>query len=264
MTTHRDRPRERAGQDGRRARRLRPWKVFALVSFAAAGGLFLTSALDAQGTDLRAASITDLSTLVRNQRGDTDALQQRVADLNKQVNTLSRGVGDKDVDRLQAQVDKVRGPSGLAPVSGPGLTVTLQDAPDDVINRAIADGTPPADALVVHQQDIQAVVNALWLGGAKAITIMDQRIISTTGIKCAGPTVILHGVPYSPPYVIRAVGDPTELQAALERSDYIDAYRVVADEFGLGYKVAGSGRLDLKAYEGTLELRYATPLGVAG
>jgi uncharacterized protein YlxW (UPF0749 family) len=255
MTTHRER---------RGGRRYPSWPVLALVAFAAAGGLFVTSAIDAQGSDLRAASVTDLSTLVRGQRGDTDALQKRVADLNRQVNTLSRGVGDKDVNRLQAQVDKVRGPSGLTPVSGVGLTVTLQDAPDDVINRAIADGSPPTDALVVHQQDIQAVVNALWLGGARAITIMDQRIISTTGIKCAGPTVILHGVPYSPPYVIKAVGDPTTLQASLDSSDYIDAYRVVADSYHLGYEVAYPDRLDLAGYEGTLELRYAKPLGAAG
>ena len=259
-----DRRRTRAGDDGHRGRRRRSWRVFALVSFAAAGGLFVTSAIDAQGTDLRAASVTDLSTLVHDQRGDTDALQQRVADLNQEVNALSRGVDSKQADRLQAQVAKVRGPAGLSPVSGPGLTVTLQDAPDDVINRAIADGTPPTDALVVHQQDIQAVVNALWLGGAKAITIMDQRIISTTGIKCAGPTVILHGVPFSPPYVIKAVGDPGKLRAALDRSDYIHAYRVVAGEYGLGYRVTGPARLDLAGYEGTLELRYATELGDAG
>jgi uncharacterized protein YlxW (UPF0749 family) len=264
MTSHRDGSPERAAGRGRHGRRYRSWSAFALVAFAAAGVLFVTSAMDAQGTDLRAASVTDLSTLVRDQRGDTDALQQRVADLNRDVNALSRGVDDEEVARLQAQVDKVRAPSGLAPVSGPGLTVTLMDAPDDVINRAIADGTPPTDALVVHQQDIQAVVNALWLGGAEAITIMDQRIISTTGIKCAGPTVILHGVPYSPPYEIKAVGDPAALQAALDRSDYIDAYRVVADEFGLGYQVDYPSRLRLAAYEGTLELRYATPIAAAG
>ena len=52
----------------------------------------------------------------------------------------------------------------------------------------------------MHQQDIQAVVNALWAGGAEAMTIQGQRVISTTGIKCVGNTVVLHGVPYSPPY----------------------------------------------------------------
>ncbi len=59
----------------------------------------------------------------------------------------------------------------------------------------------------MHQQDIQAYVNALWAGGAEAITLQGQRLISTTGIKCVGNTVVLDGVPYSPPYVIEAIGD---------------------------------------------------------
>ena len=59
--------------------------------------------------------------------------------------------------------------------------------------------------VVVHQQDIQAVVNAMWRAGAEAVTIQGQRVISTTGIKCDGNLVSLHGVPYYPPYEI--VGD---------------------------------------------------------
>ena len=36
---------------------------------------------------------------------------------------------------------------------------------------------------MVHQQDIQAVVNALWAGGADALQIMDQRVISTSAVR---------------------------------------------------------------------------------
>ena len=86
------------------------------------------------------------------------------------------------------------------------------------------------DELVVHQQDIQAVVNALWAGGAQAMTIQGQRVISTTGIKCVGNTVMLHGVPYSPPYRIAAIGNVAALQASLDNSDYVDAYLTFVDD----------------------------------
>jgi uncharacterized protein YlxW (UPF0749 family) len=109
----------------------------------------------------------------------------------------------------------------------------------------------------VHQQDIQAVVNALWAGGAEAMTIQGQRVISTTGIKCVGNTVVLHGVPYSPPYRIAAIGNPAELQASLDASDYIDAYLTVVESHGLGYEVIPTGRLELPAYRGSTALKYA-------
>jgi uncharacterized protein YlxW (UPF0749 family) len=101
------------------------------------------------------------------------------------------------------------------------------------------------------------VVNALWAGGAEAMTIQGQRVISTTGIKCVGNTVVLHGVPYSPPYRISAIGDPARLQGSLDASDYIDAYLSVVATHGLGYEVTPSGRLELPAYEGSSTLKYA-------
>ena len=257
-------PTDRSSHHHARPRPSRRWRFFGLAAFLGAGSLFVTSYVNADGQDLRASSVTDLTTLVRQERRDTDSLQTRVAALNRQVNALSAGVGDADNARLQRAIRAARGPAGMTRVSGAGLVVTMQDAPEDVVDDAIAKGDPPADQLVVHQQDLQAVVNALWLGGARAISIMDQRIITTTGIKCAGPTVVLHGVPYSPPYVIKAVGNPDKLQAALDGSDYIDAYRQVADAYDLGYRVEDSYDLDLPGYEGPLDLRYATALPKAG
>ncbi len=253
----------RLEEDPRRGR-ARRWRTLAVLSFGLAGVLFVTSAVDSRGGTLRSSSVTDLITLVRDQRSDTDTLARRTAQLNTQVSALSRSVDDSQVKSLQTRIDRDRGPAGLEPVEGQGLTVTLQDAPQDVVDQAITDGKPPTEALLVHQQDIQAVVNALWLGGAKAMTVMDQRIVFTTGIRCAGPTVILHGVPYSPPYVIKAVGDPVELAEALDNSDYIDAYRTVAARYGLGFEAAASGDLDLPGYQGTLAMRFAKPLTTTG
>ena len=44
------------------------------------------------------------------------------------------------------------------------------------------------------EQSFQAVANELWRGGAEAMTLQKQRVVSTTGIKCVGNTVVLHGV----------------------------------------------------------------------
>ena len=222
-----------------------------------AGALFVTSGLDAGGLDLRASSVTDLDTVVRQQRERTDTLQSQVSSLTREVDRLGKGVDDARVDDLQRQVAELRGPAGFQEVHGPAITVVLSDAPKEEIDRAVEKGEVTADQLVVHQQDIQAVVNALWGGGAEAMTLQKQRVISTTGIKCVGNTVVLHGVPYAPPYEITAIGDLDALQTALDSSDYIAGYKTYVDAHNLGYQVSTDDDVTMPAYTGSSELRYA-------
>ena len=235
----------------------RRWRAAAVFVFMVAGALFATTSLSSKGLDLRAASITDLGGVVRQERQRSDELQARLAQLNHEVDQLSHQVDDSTVSQLQEEVDQLLEPAGLAPVAGPGLTVVLTDAPKSEIDKAGGDSGVSVDELVVHQQDIQAVVNALWAGGAEAMTIQGQRVVSTTGIKCVGNTVVLHGIPYSPPYRIAAIGDVAELERSLDESDYIDAYLTVVESHGLGYDVASSTRLEFPAYVGSTTLKYA-------
>ncbi len=90
--------------------------------------------------------------------------------------------------------------------------------------------------------------------------MQDQRIITTTGIKCVGNTVVLHNVPYSPPYEITAIGDPTDLRSALDRSDYIDGYRPWPTPTASATRCRPPTGSTMPGYQGTLELRYARPL----
>jgi uncharacterized protein YlxW (UPF0749 family) len=233
------------------------WRAVAVVVFVVAGGLFVTSSLDSGGLDLRASSVTDLDTVVRQQDERVGDLQARVATLTKEVDGLSAQVDDAQVDRVLAEVDALRGPASYDAVRGPAVTVSLDDAPKAVRDAAKESGAVDDEDLVVHQQDIQAVANALWLGGAEAMTLQGQRVISTTGIKCVGNTVRVNGRQYAPPYVITAVGDPTALLDALQASPYVRGYRTYVDAHDLGYEVTTSESKQLPAYDGSSELRYA-------
>ena len=227
----------------------------------AAGALFVTTGLNAHGLDLRAASVTDLPSVVSQEKQRTDDLQGQVARLNREIARLTRKVDDPAVARLRARLTALEGPVGLLPETGPGLTVTLDDAPSGEIDRVISQGGPvTSDMLVVHQQDIQAVANALWRGGAEAMTINGQRIIATTGIKCVGNTVILHGVPYSPPYRLAAIGNQAGMEESLAHDPYIEAYQTFVDRFHLGYRLQPAEELHLPGYAGSIQLRHARPL----
>lgn len=237
------------------------WRILVPTVFLLAGALFVTSAVSSGGSDLRAGRYGDLGSLVREQREETDALQQQAAALTEEVSALSAQIDDNAVERAQRRLQSLEAPAGLAAVEGPGVTVTLDDAPDAVIEELVGSGEFTADDLVVHQQDIQAVVNALWTGGAEAMTIQGQRVVSTTGIKCVGNTVVLHDIPYSPPYVITAIGGPEEMLDSVDSNLAIDIYLQYVEQAELGWDVDVAPSVSLPGYDGTLDLRHARPAG---
>lgn len=235
-----------------------PWRLGTPLVVLACGVLFVTSASNSQGTDLRPGRYADLASLVAAENRDYEELAERVRELDAEVERLTGRVGDNQVKEIQRRIDRLRDPAGLSPVSGPGLTVTLSDAPEEVINSTTRD----LNLLIVHQQDIQAVVNALWKGGAEAMTIQGQRVVTTTGIKCEGNAVMLQGVAYPQPYVISAIGNPAALEAAVMQDDYLEVYREQAalPDVSVGWEMTVDEELEMPAFEGVRSLSYATPV----
>jgi uncharacterized protein YlxW (UPF0749 family) len=230
------------------------WAVPAVAAIA--GILFVASAFTADGTDLRSTT-TDLGTLVADRSEEVADLRADMRELRDDKADLEAEVQDAEVREARAVVDSLEQPAGMEPVSGSGLVVTLDDAPRDRLDDP---GVDP-NLLVVHQQDIQAFVNALWAADADAISLQGQRLISTTGIKCVGNTVVLEGVPYSPPYRIEAVGDVSAMQAGLQESRSVQIYNEYVDQYGLGLSVEDDVSLDIPAYDGTPQLQWAEPIG---
>ena len=228
------------------------WRLLAPLVFVLAGVLFVTSMVSSGGTDLRAGRYDDLAGLATAEAHDLAGLRARTAALNVDVDRLSTDLGRVGTSAQQRKAEALQEPAGLRAVRGPGLSIALDDAPRSVRDAAGAD----ASDLVVHQQDIQAVANALWVGGAEAMTIQGQRVVSTTGIKCVGNTVVLHGVPYSPPYRISAIGPVGSMLSSVDQSPYIKIYLSLVSK-GLGWKVQPSDTLRLPGYEGTTDLSYA-------
>ncbi|MBA2444010.1 MAG: DUF881 domain-containing protein [Nocardioidaceae bacterium] len=232
------------------------WRVNTLVAAGCAGLLATTSMINARGTDLRSGRQTDLIGLVSQQRDRVEQMRTSLSQLQSDVETLGARVGGAKLEAIDKALRQIEGPAGLTPLSGHGLIVTLEDAPRD---SEPPEGTDP-NLLIVHQQDIQAVVNALWTGGAEGISLQRQRIISTTGIKCVGNTVVLQGVPYAPPYRIVAVGDPENMYDALSASPGVQSYRQYeADPYNLGWSLRRSTEITLPAYDSSLDLSYAQP-----
>ncbi len=233
----------------RDGRRTAVGKLLTIVVVALAGAMMASAAVAARGQDLRPNRNTDLIELVRTQASRNIDLAKQVGDLRSEVDKLSSQQGGAVVDTSAGAAA-----AGLTAVKGPAVSVTLTDAPANVQPVGVAE-----ELLIVHQQDIQAVVNAMWQGGAEAMSLQGQRVTSRTGIKCVGNSVLMHGVPYAPPYVIVAIGNQQAIEEALDSSTYLQAYRQYTDRYGLGYSQKRVSEATLAAYAGAIELGYAKP-----
>lgn len=189
-----------------------------------------------------------------------DAEQQRVDALRERVDALAAEVaaveGEALADagaasRLEGDVDALEVPAGTTPVRGPGLRVEVDDAVEGHVEGA------SVDDVIIHEEDLQAIINALWAGGAEVMSVNGQRVRATTAIRCVGNVLLLHGRTYSPPYRIDAVGDPRGMRDELRRDIGAAAFTAHAERFELGFDVEPHDELVIPAAERLPSLRAA-------
>jgi uncharacterized protein YlxW (UPF0749 family) len=239
-------------------RRIDVWRSLVVVVSAFAGLLFAASAHTARGTDLRSTGRVRLTELIVAQQRTVLSLDAAAAKLRGDVEreTANAALGNREVRDLTAANADLGGRVGLSALTGPGLSVTLDDAPR-VNSGESRPGNPTPDDLVVHEQDVLAVINALWAGGADAVSVMGDRIVATSAVRCAGNTLLLHGAVYSPPFVIAAIGDPERLRRALDESRGVQLFESYVAAYGLGFKADPVELLAMPAYDGALQVTHA-------
>lgn len=240
-------------------RRPSGWAVLVPVVALAAGLLFATSGRTAEGTDLRGGEVLALSGLIRQRDESITRQEQELADLQAQVQRLTKQAGSRDgaVAAAQAQGDAGTLSAGLVGLSGPGVEITLDDAPTRSDGVLPAGATP--DDLVIHQSDVQAVVNAVWASGADGVAIMGKRLVATSAVRCVGNVLLLQGRTYSPPFVVTAIGNGAAVRAQLSASREVHILQQAVDAYGLTFSVRDRSTIALPAYDGPLDMSYATP-----
>lgn len=238
-------------------RRRTGWTVGVPLIALAAGLLFTTTATTAGGTSLREDRRPELTELIDDHRERVAASEERAAALRARIAAQTDALAGSDapIAAQQDRADAIWQEAGFTALTGPGLTVELDDAPRLGDNPRSDNASN--DDLVVHQSDVQAVVNALWAGGAEAMSIMNVRILSTSAVRCVGNTLLLHGRVYSPPFKITAIGDPAALQRALAASEGVRLFKDAAEHFQLGYRETVESSVRLPAYDGSSALRSA-------
>ena len=243
------------GTHAGRVDRPSPWPWLVPVAALVAGSLFASSVRASQGENLRTDQ-AQLPDLIRAQNRTNEQRAGTLDDLQAKVDaqTAALAPGNLATQKLERQANELAAAAGRTPVKGRAVQVRLDDA--KLAGSEVPAGADPDD-YVIHQQDVQGVVNALWAGGAEAMMLQDQRVISTSAVRCVGNTLVLQGRVYSPPYVITAIGDPAALQSSLATDPDVANLRQWSVAVGLGYDVSVPGEMTFPAYSGSIVPEHA-------
>lgn len=157
----------------------------------------------------------------------------------------SSATNDTLISSMKSDLEKANTLAGLSTVKGEGVVVTLKDSTDTSLT---------AEAGLVHDTDLTAIVTELKAAGAEAISINGQRIIATTAIRCVGPTIQVNSVKVASPFYIKAIGNSKYLESALNiRNGVVDSLKA----YGIDVNIETDNKITIDKYDLTLKLQYA-------
>lgn len=229
-----------------------------LTLLGVAAGLWLAVLFQASPQPLSGASTegsepTQLA--IERLEGEQQALKTTLAELRQQLAERQQAVSAQtgQLEALERELERQRLLAGLVPVQGPGVQVTLDDS--DVQVPAAAD----PNVYLIHEYDLRDTVNLLWLAGAEAVAINEERLVSTSSIYCVGSTVLVNATRLSPPYRVRAIGDPDALKQQLDNPSYLKSLKDKQRLYGLRFEVEPMLAVSLQGYSGGFLTQFAGP-----
>lgn len=182
--------------------------------------------------------IEDLSAQLKATQQERDALLEEVHELRQK-------------DGSGKEVENIKMGAGIVDLKGPGVKVTIDDS------QKIAKPGENPNLYVIHDDDLLKIINELRAAGAEAISVNGQRLIATSEIRCAGPTLSVNNTRYTPPYEILAIGDPKTLDNALKmRGGIVETLRF----WGIQVAISKTEQVIVPAYKSSFRFDYAQPI----
>ena len=219
-------------------------KSFMLIGFMLMGLLLMVQFKSVGGeySFITIKTINDLQTAVNREKDEIRQLQELI---NAQADKLSDyetaiASDGSIMDVLLSDIEMMKMYSGQYDLEGPGVMVVMSDS-----ERDLYEGEDPNN-VIVHDLDVLAIINDLKVAGAEALSINGQRVMSTSEIQCAGATISINQLTYAQPFVVKAIGDPDLLSAAV-RAPNTYAWEL-KEVFGLQIESHVSERIRIPRY----------------
>jgi uncharacterized protein YlxW (UPF0749 family) len=219
-------------------------------------GLFIAvqfrSATEMEGAlpDLR---VTEMRSVLMETISQNQLLTRDLEEMRERVQQYEQAAlkGESSMQVIQSELENARLLAGLVAVEGPGLVITLSDS------QAVSRPGDNPNVYLVHDEDLLKLVNVLSAAGAEAISINEQRLLATSEIHCAGPTISINNVRVGAPFVIKVIGNPETLDSSLHiREGVVETLSY----FGIGISVKREDTIRVPAYKRPVRFDYAKPV----
>lgn len=195
-------------------------------------------------------------------KAEITATNNEISQLNKIIKmkeeelqlleSIAKG-DDNIIDIFNLDIKTNKAHSGQTALEGPGIIITMYDNPEERMPGFDINND------IIHDVDILNILNDLKIAGAEAISINDERVLSTSEIKCAGPTIRINGRSSATPFVIKAIGDPKLLYASVDApGTYGD---ILKNLYNIGFELESADSLIIPAYSRSFNFNYAKPYG---
>ena len=196
------------------------------------------------------APLTDAAFALQKEQ---DSLKAQLKDLRDRLDEIQGNASTQSgaATELQRQIADLKTGAGLTALTGDGVFVQLDDAHTPTTPREL-------DKAICHSTDLTDIVNTAWRGGATAIAINDQRMVSSSSVYCVGSTIMVNGTLLSPPFNIVAIGPQNGLLSAFDDPKQLTDIKQRRDVQGLGFHVTRASAIHVPAYNGALTVRFAT------
>jgi uncharacterized protein YlxW (UPF0749 family) len=198
------------------------------------------------------APLIDAAYALQNEQND---LKTQLAQLRARLDEIQRNASSQSgaARELQIRLDELKASAGLTPLSGDGVVIQLDDA------RSAGVASRDVDKSICHATDLTDIINTAWKGGALAVAVKDERIVSSSSVYCVGSTIMVNGTLMSPPFNIVAIGPQNSLLGAFDDPNQLQDIKQRRDVQGLGFRVTRAGAINVPAYSGALNVHHAQP-----
>jgi uncharacterized protein YlxW (UPF0749 family) len=198
------------------------------------------------------APLTDAAFALQKEQND---LKIQLQDLRAQLDQIQSNAATQSgaASELQKRIDELKAQAGLTAVTGDGVVVQLDDS------HTVAAGATNLDQAICHSTDLTDILNTAWRGGAQAISVNAQRVVSSTSVYCVGSTIMVNGTLLSPPFNIAVIGPQNSVLGAFDDPNQLRDIKARRDVQGLGFRVTRANAINVPAYDGALTVRIASP-----